>query len=73
MSINVVVGADAEDITKLEDTIDLLYILKQLMSNQNSILDAYGKSFDTKTLDDIIDWYKSMHSILTNPSFALSM
>lgn len=73
MSINVVVGADADDIIKLEDTIDLLYILKQMLSNQNSILDTYGKSFDGKTLDDIIDWYKSMHSILTNPSFAVSM
>jgi hypothetical protein len=72
MSINVVVGSDPNDANKLQDTVELLYMLKALLPVEQSYFDIDGAQYDSERIDDIIDWYKSMYNILTNPSFALT-
>lgn len=61
MSINIVVGSDPADHTKLRQTIDILKFVNKT-ENKNEF-DIHSQS-----LEELIDWYDSMYNILTNPN-----
>ena len=62
MSINIVVGSDPADTHKIKQTIDILKLVNNL-ANKEDI-----NTIDTESLDDLVDWYNSMYSILTDPT-----
>ena len=66
MSINVLIGSDPEDITKISNSIAALKFLRETLPDKTSVLDLEGGTFNVSTLDNLIDWYESMINIITH-------
>jgi hypothetical protein len=66
MSINVLIGSDPEDITKISNSIAALKFLRETLPDKTSVLDLEGGTFNVSTLDNLIDWYESMINIIAH-------
>jgi hypothetical protein len=71
MSINIIVGSDEEDISKIKTTINILNFINKIITDDNVVIALHKFDIDKGTVDELIDWYSSMDHILTNPSFAV--
>lgn len=62
MSLNIMIGSEPQDYVNIKNTIVFLDAFKELqplgMMDQDQLT----------TLNDLIEWYKTMHDVLTNPT-----
>lgn len=61
MSLSIMVGSDPQDYENIKNTIHFLSAIEELKPIGLMDDDRY------QVLLDLIDWYKSMYDILTNP------
>jgi hypothetical protein len=64
MSINVLIGADPEDLTRITNLIAALKFLRETLPDKTSVLDLEDGTFNLNTLEDLIDWFESMKNII---------
>ncbi len=64
MSINVLIGADPEDLARITNSIAALKFLHETLPDKTSVLDLEGGTFNPSTLEDLIDWFESMKNII---------
>lgn len=62
MSLSIMIGSEAEDYVNVKNTIIFLESLTELQPL--GLMDEDRN----QVLDDLIDWYKSMYDVLTNPA-----
>ena len=61
MSLNIMIGSEAEDYVNIRNTIHFLDALSELKGV--GVLDEER----SKVLSNLIEWYKTMYDVLTNP------
>jgi hypothetical protein len=67
MSLAVIIGSEVEDITNIQNTIELLKFTKNIVSD--SVLSMPNdNNIDSEKLDNIITWYTGIHNLLTDPN-----
>lgn len=62
MSLSIMVGSDPQDYENIKNTIHFLSAIEELKPIGLIDDDRY------QVLLDLIDWYKSMYDVLTNPA-----
>ena len=63
MSLNIMIGSEAEDYTNIKNTIHFLDALSQFKNVGLIELDQQ----QTEALSNLVEWYKTMYDVLTNP------
>jgi hypothetical protein len=64
MSLNIMIGSEPQDYVNIKNTIHFLDALTEL--KPVGLIDAE----QSQILNDLIDWYKSLYDVMTNPSLA---
>ena len=64
MSINVLIGADPEDLTRITNLIAALKFLRETLPDKTSVLDLEDGTFNLNTLEYLIDCFESMKNII---------
>jgi saccharopine dehydrogenase-like NADP-dependent oxidoreductase len=62
MSLNIMIGSDPQDYTNIKNTIHFLDAILELKPL------GFMDDEQLEVLNELIDWYKSMHDVLTNPA-----
>jgi hypothetical protein len=62
MSLNIMIGSDPQDYTNIKNTIHFLDAILELKPL------GFMDDEQLEVLNELIDWYKSMHDVLLNPA-----
>lgn len=62
MSLSIMVGSDPQDYENIKNTIHFLDAVKELKPL------GFLEDHQMEVLIDLLDWYKSMYDVLTNPA-----
>lgn len=62
MSLNIMIGSEAQDYVNIKNTIHFLDALKEL--KPIGVMD----DDQMQVLVDLVDWYQSLYDVMTNPS-----
>jgi hypothetical protein len=62
MSLNIMIGSDPQDYINIKNTIHFLDAILELKPL------GFMDDEQLEVLNELIDWYKSMHDVLTNPT-----